>query len=336
MRALVISGPGRYGLTTRPLPSIGPDELLLAPLAVGICATDLELLDGTMVYLREGRSTLPLTPGHEWVARVQAVGSSVDHFAVGQRVVGETSIGCGSCRVCGSGDYHQCPRRRETGVMNLDGAMGGFFAFPARAAHAVDDHIATEDAVFAEPTAVALRAVLRSGLVSGERALVVGAGTIGWLTAALVLDLYDVDLAVAEPDPVRRARVESLGVRSPVAGEEFDVVLEASGSAGGVVTALSSLGDRGRLVEVGLSGLAAVEVDLDRVVVKDQTLIGSLGSPGVWPEMLRLLGRGRVTPSSIVTARHRLSGFHDAVSSLRENSAGGGKVLILPGDDDRR
>jgi threonine dehydrogenase-like Zn-dependent dehydrogenase len=335
MRAVMITAPRDYAVITKPVPSIGPEEFLLAPLAVGICRTDLELLDGTLVYFRDGRSSLPLTPGHEWVARVAAVGSAVDGFSVGQRVVGETSIGCGSCPVCARGDYHQCPERRETGVMNLDGAMGGFFAFPARAAHAVPDHIGDEDAVFAEPAAVALRAILRSGLASGDRSLVVGGGTIGWLTAAIALDLYEVGVAIAEPDPVRRARLESLGARTAAAGDRFDVVIEASGSAGGIATAFASLADSGRLVAVGLTGLPAVEVDLDRVVVKDQTLIGSLGSPGVWPETLRLLGRGRVKPSSIVTRRHPLSGFLDAVSSLRDGTSGGGKVLILPSEDDR-
>jgi L-iditol 2-dehydrogenase len=335
MRAVVISAPGEYGLVSRPVPRIGSDELLLTPIAVGICRTDLELLDGTLVYLREGRSRLPMTPGHEWVARVAAVGSSVEGFSVGQRVVGETSIGCGSCPVCESGNYHQCPTRRETGVMNLDGAMAGFFAFPARAAHAVPDRIANEDAVFTEPTAVALRAILRSGLASAEHLLVVGGGTIGWLTAALALERYDVDLAVAEPDPLRRARIESLGARAAAAGDRFDVVIEASGTAGGIASAFSFLADRGRLVNVGLTGLPGVQVDLDGVVVKDQAVIGSLGSPGVWPDTLRMLGRGRVTPSSIVTGRHPLSGFVEAVSALRESRPGGGKVLLLPDEDDR-
>jgi L-iditol 2-dehydrogenase len=335
MRAVVISGPGEYALVDKPVPAVGDDELLLAPLAVGICRTDLELLDGTMVYLRDGRSSLPMTPGHEWVARVAAVGSAVTGFSVGERVVGECSIGCGTCRLCASGNYHQCPTRRETGVMDLDGAMGGFFAFPARSAHIVPPAIRDEDAVFAEPTAVALRAIQLSGLVAGERALVVGGGTIGWLATALILDLYAVDLAVAEPDPVRRSRLESLGARTAASGDRFDVVIEASGSAGGVSSALSSLADSGRLVNVGLSGLPGVEVDLDRVVVKDQTIIGSLGSPGVWPETLGLLGRGRVTPSAIVTARHPLSAFPNAVAGLRENTPGAGKVLILPGEGDR-
>jgi D-arabinose 1-dehydrogenase-like Zn-dependent alcohol dehydrogenase len=80
MRALVISGPGRHALLDHDLPPAGPGDLLLAPLAVGLCATDLELLDGSMVYLRDGRAQLPLVPG----ARVG--GPGVGPRRAGQRV----------------------------------------------------------------------------------------------------------------------------------------------------------------------------------------------------------------------------------------------------------
>jgi threonine dehydrogenase-like Zn-dependent dehydrogenase len=152
MRALVISGTGRHALLDHDLPPAGSGDLLLAPLAVGLCATDLELLDGSMVYLRDGRAHLPLVPGHEWVAQVVDSDTPDSGFAVGDVVVGECSIGCGDCRVCASGAYHQCPRRQETGVMNRDGALAQRLRFPARSAHAVPPGVAVEDAVFAEPT----------------------------------------------------------------------------------------------------------------------------------------------------------------------------------------
>jgi L-iditol 2-dehydrogenase len=335
MRALVISGAGRHALLDHGLPPAGPGDLLLAPLAVGLCATDLELLDGSMVYLRDGRAHLPRVPGHEWVARVVDPGAPGSGFAVGDIVVGECSIGCGDCPVCASGAYHQCPRRQETGVMNRDGALAQQLRFPARSAHAVLPVVAVEDAVFAEPTAVALRAVLRSGAEPRSRVLVVGGGTLGWLAAAVFLDLLDADVAALEPDAGRMERLAVLGVRAAGAGEVFDVVLEASGSRGGVAAALDRLGPSGRLVVIGLTGAESVPVDLDRVVVNDQVVLGSLGSPGVWPRALELLGCGRVRPSALVTHRYPLEAVGEAVATMRDRAPGTGKVLVLPQEPGR-
>ena len=330
MRALVISGAGRHSLLDWSLPSADPGDLLLAPLAVGLCATDLELLDGSLVYLRDGRAHLPLVPGHEWVARVVDPGAPGGGFAVGDVVVGECSIGCGRCPMCTGGAYHQCPRRQETGLLNRDGALAQQLRFPARSAHTVRPGVTVEDAVFAEPTAVALRAVLRSGAAPRSRVLVVGGGTLGWLAAAIFLDLLDADVATLEPDAGRLERMAGLGVRAAEAGEVFEVVLEASGSQGGVAAALDRLGPSGRLVVIGLTGLDSVAVDLDRVVVNDQVVMGSLGSPGVWPQALDLLGRGRVRPSALVTHRYPLEAVGDAVAAMRERAPGTGKVLVFP------
>jgi L-iditol 2-dehydrogenase len=335
MRALVISGSGRHAVVDHDLPPAGPGDLLLAPLAVGLCATDLELLDGSMVYLRDGRARLPLVPGHEWVAQVVDSDAAGSGFAVGGLVVGECSIGCGDCHVCASGAYHQCPRRQETGIMNRDGALAQQLRFPARSAHPVPPGVAVEDAVFAEPTAVALRAVLRSGAEPRSRVLVVGGGTLGWLAAAVFLDLLDADVAALEPDADRMERLMSLGVRAAGAGEVFDVVLEASGNPSGVAAALDRLGPSGRLVVIGLTGAESVPVDLDRVVVNDQVVLGSLGSPDVWPQALELLGRGRVRPAALVTHRYPLEAVGEAVATMRDRAPGTGKVLVLPQESGR-
>jgi threonine dehydrogenase-like Zn-dependent dehydrogenase len=130
-------------------------------------------------------------------------------------------------------------------------------------------------------------------------------------------------------------RLSSLGVRSAGAGDVFDVVLEASGSRGGVAAALDRLGPSGRLVVIGLTGAESVPVDMDRVVVNDQVVLGSLGSPGVWPQALELLGRGRVRPSALVTHRYPLDAVGDAVATMRERAPGTGKVLVLPEEPGR-
>lgn len=215
-------------------------------------------------------------------------------------------------------------------MLNRDGALAQRLRFPARSAHAVPPGVTVENAVFAEPTAVALRAVLRSGALPRSRVLVVGGGTLGWLAAAIFLDLLDADVAALEPDAGRMERLGMLGVRAAGAGELFEVVLEASGSLGGVAAALDRLGPSGRLVVIGLTGVESVPVDLDRVVANDQSVLGSLGSPGVWPQALALLGRGRLQPSTLVTHRYPLESVDVAVATMREQAPGTGKVLVLP------
>src|SRR3954470_8100077 len=112
LRATIV-GSYHLAVAPEPVPDPLPGQLLIAPDAVGVCATDVELYDGTMPYLTNGFAAYPIVPGHEWTGRVVAVGSEAAGFGVGDRVVGECSIGCGACDRCGAGDYHQCPRRQE-------------------------------------------------------------------------------------------------------------------------------------------------------------------------------------------------------------------------------
>ena len=81
---------------------------------------------------------------------------------------------------------------------------------------------------------------------------------------------------------------------------------------------------------ISLTGAASVPVDLDRLVVNDQVVLGSLGSPGVWAQAVGLLGRGRVRPSTLVTHRFGLASVDDAVTTVVARAPGPGKVLVLP------
>ena len=328
--ALRITGPGVFGLQSEvPIGHLGTGDLLLTPLAVGLCATDLELLDGSMVYLRQGRTSLPLTPGHEWVARVAAVGPGAGQFAVGDTVVGECSIGCEACPVCQSGAYHRCEQRRETGILGKDGALATRMVFPARAAHRVPDGVALEDAALTEPAAVAFRAVQRCDIGDAPEVLVVGAGPIGALAVQILQATTAARVEVAEISEARLAAVQAWGAKAHH-GSPIKHVIEATGSPSGIKYALSHLASGGRLVLVGLNGSIAVPVSTDEIVVNDQELIGSLGSPGVWPDVLALLESRAVRPSLLVSHQFALEDVHDAVALARRRDVGTTKILIRP------
>src|SRR4051794_7738521 len=180
MRAIEFHGGERLELVERPDPTPGDGELLIAPTAVGICGTDVEIFEGSLAYFRMGLASYPIVPGHEWTGEVVEIGRGVTGFAVGDRVVGEVAIGCGVCARCRAGRSHLCARRTETGIVHMDGAMASRMVFPAAYAHRVS--VPARAAALVEPTSVALHAVTR-GDVAGQSVLVVGAGPIGLLVA---------------------------------------------------------------------------------------------------------------------------------------------------------
>lgn len=304
---------------------------MLEPLLVGICATDLELISGSLIYLRTGQTTLPMTPGHEWVGRVVALGSGVTTFAAGDTVVGECSVGCGFCTACATGAYHRCPKRQETGIIGISGALAQRMVFPARSAHRVPDDVPLEDAALVEPTAVAFRAIARLDPPPGASLLIVGGGTLGYLAAILAMNAHHLDVAVLDTSIRNTARLAEQGARTPTAGETFDYILEAAGAPSALDAALDALRPGGRIVLIGLTGNPTVPVAVDRLVVGDQTVIGSLGSPGVWPEVIAMLAATTIRPSTIVTHTFGLDDFARAIDLLREDTDHSiGKVLIAP------
>src|SRR3954453_9498930 len=180
MRAIEFHGDERIELVERPDPGSGPGELLIAPSAVGICGTDVEIFEGSLAYFRMGIAEYPIVPGHEWTGVVVDVGEGVTGFSPGDQVVGEVAIGCGVCVRCLAGRSHLCARRTETGIVHMDGAMATRMVFPAAYAHVVP--FSSRAAALVEPTSVALHAV-RRGCVAGQSVLVVRAGPIGLLVA---------------------------------------------------------------------------------------------------------------------------------------------------------
>lgn len=330
MWAFEIRGPGSAAVVERPTPAPGADDLLVQPDAVGVCATDLELLDGSMVYVTTGQTSYPLVPGHEWTGHVVEVGVAVDDFAVGDRVVGEVSIGCSSCGECRGGTYHRCPNRWETGVLGRDGALAEALVVPARSAHHVAASVAVEDAALIEPLAVAYRAVQRLDPETASNILVVGAGTVGTLAALVAARVRRLDVAVSDTRDDRLQRALSLGLTSSDPHVRYPYVIEATGSPNGLRHAHSSLAPGGSMLLLGLTGQGEVPISIDEMVVGDQVWMGSLGSPSVWPEVIKLVERGTLLPSSLVTHRYPLTETMQAFEHVRRASPGTGKVLIVP------
>ena len=184
MRAFVLTGPGEGSIQEVPAPVADTGEAVIEVERVGVCGTDAELFSGHMAYLHQGHARYPLRPGHEWCGRVTAVGSGVDPAWVGRRVMGDTMLGCGTCRRCRRGHQHVCEQRTEVGVRGgRHGALAEQLAVPVTSLHVLPAPIDATLGALVEPAGNALRAAERQRAGPGDRVLVAGPGTIGLLTA---------------------------------------------------------------------------------------------------------------------------------------------------------
>lgn len=330
-RSATVVAPGVLEIVVGPRLAPGPDDLVIAPQAVGICGTDLEILSGTMSYISTGLAKYPLVPGHEWSGVVVEVGSNVTGFEVGDIVVGECSIGCGTCDVCNGGQYHLCPTRTETGLLGRDGALSTMLIFPAHSAHKVPPGTDVRDAALIEPLSVAYRALIRAEPVPGEPLAIVGGGTIGILAGMVARALGLGPIHVVERRAGRREFAESLGFSCTREGvSQWPLVLEASGTPSGVSTALSMVSPGGTVILCGLSGRPTTPVNTDRLVVDDIRLIGSQGSPDVWPEVIALMVEHSIRAALLVSHEFALDDVARAFEVAASAKAGVQKVLIRP------
>ena len=314
MRALVKSGPGPGHLELRddwPVPSARAGWVVIDVAFCGICGTDLH------IWHDEFKSWPPVVLGHEYVGRIVEVGPEVEGWAVGDRVVCEQhNLACGHCYSCRRGAVHLCPEKRSPGI-GVDGAFADRVALPAWQLHRVPDQVPDDVAVVTEPLAVCVTGIDRSKFRPGEVCLVVGAGPIGILSA-LVLRALGAGVLLAGRAATSDGRLElarSVGIETVTTereevwarlaglsgGRGADLVMEASGSEGGLALAVFSSRRQGRVVCLGISGRESLAFPADDALRRSLDIRFSMSSEySAWDRALTLLATGAVDPRPLV------------------------------------
>ena len=175
MKSLLLSEYNHLEIVDLPIPSVGPQEVMVAVNACGICGSDVHGYDGS-----SGRRIPPIVMGHEAAGTVAAVGSDVEGFTPGDRVTFDSTVYCGSCEYCLRGEINLCDNRQVIGVSCGDyrrhGAFAEYVVVPRRILYRLPPTISFTEAAMLEAVAVALHAVRISPVLGGETALVIGAG----------------------------------------------------------------------------------------------------------------------------------------------------------------
>jgi threonine dehydrogenase-like Zn-dependent dehydrogenase len=335
MRAYVLNAPGEGWVQEVPAPAAAPGEVVVDVERVGVCGTDIDFFTGDMAYLHSGHASYPIRLGHEWAGRVASVGNGVDSAWVGRRVMGDTMLGDGTCRRCRKGHQHVCENRQEVGVRGgRPGALAQQLAVPTTSLHALPDIVDSVLGALVEPGGNAFRAAQAAALAPGDRALVLGPGTIGLLAAMFARAAgADVHLMGCSEKSLAFARglgFEHAWTEANLPGLPFDAVIDASNAAQLPALALDLVEPAGRVVYIGLAGSPS-NIDTRTLVLTDVTAVGVLsGSPGL-DATIAAYASGAVNPRPLVAATVGLEQVGTVLAGERPEAAGPGpKIHVDP------
>jgi threonine dehydrogenase-like Zn-dependent dehydrogenase len=339
MRAFVVTAPGEYGLTDTPEPVPGPGEVLVEPVAVGICGSDLELLYG---HRPPGYVRYPVVPGHEWSGRVVACGDGVTGLAAGAPVVAEGVRPCRSCARCQEGRGNLCTGPyAETGFTHA-GALAERLVVPAALVHRLPVDRPVVAAALLEPAACIASGLLELGVPEpGSRIAVVGDGPLGLLAVLLARLCSPRELVLVGHRPDRigygttcgatDVLIDTGGAALACLDGAFDLVIEAANAASGAARALALARRGGSVLLLGISGGARPAVDPDTISLGQLRVQGGFASsPTAWRWMVSLYAEGLFDPGPLVTHTYRLDEVATALAVLADRTSGALKVLILP------
>ena len=316
MKALHWDGRALTFEPSYPAPVASDETAIVRVRLAGICSTDLQLFKGYMGFRG--------VPGHEFVGEVVEGPGAL----MGKRVAGEINFACGVCDHCRQGLGRHCPERRVMGILGADGCFAEMVAVPIRNLHPVPESVPDEAAVFTEPLAAAFEILEQVEIDFTREVVVFGDGKLGLLCAqALATTGARVTLVGRHPEKLRLAK--PAGVRAVLLADwrprPADVVVEATGSASGLATALTAVRPRGTLV---LKSTVAEEhrLSLAPLVVNEITVVGS--RCGVFPPALAALAEKKIAVAPLIEKVYPL---RDAVEAVAHAGRPGVlKVLLDP------
>jgi NAD+-dependent secondary alcohol dehydrogenase Adh1 len=316
----------------------GPSDVIVRVGGAGLCRTDLHIRDGW--FAGAVPVDLPLTLGHETAGWVHAVGSAVEHVAVGDTVICHPNISCGTCTACWAGQTMRCAKGLNFPGLTRDGGFAELVKTSARAVLPLDARVEPVDvAALADAGLAAYHAVRKAVpvLEPGSRAVVIGAGGLGHIGIQCLGALTPAEIIAIDrnPEALRLAgqcgahhRVEADGrhvdrVRQLTDGAGAEVVLDFVGEGDAIQDALGMLATGGRYYVVGYGG--TLSIPTLQLVLGELEIVGNaVGTADDLAALLRLAATGQVTVRSVL---YPLEVVGDAIADLEQGRVRGRAIL---------
>ena len=338
MKALVkkYAEPGLW-LDEVPVPEVGINDVLIKIHKTSICGTDIHIYN----WDDWAKKTIPvpMVTGHEYVGTVEAIGSNVHDFSIGELVSGEGHIVCGHCRNCLAGTRHLCKNTLGVGV-NRPGCFAEYLCIPVSNVWHCDPSIPEDIFSIFDPFGNATHTAL-SFDVLGEDVLITGAGPIGIMAAAIAKHAGARYVVITDINPKRLELAKKMGVTRTVdvtkeslesvmkelgMKEGFDIGLEMSGSNEALKSMISVMCHGGKIALLGILPSSAA-INWETVVFNGLTLKGIYGRQmfETWYKMTVMIQTGLdITP--IITNHFPYDKFKDGFELMKSGNSG--KIIL--------
>ncbi|MDI6698920.1 MAG: alcohol dehydrogenase catalytic domain-containing protein [Candidatus Saccharicenans sp.] len=284
MKQAILTKPGQIIFREAEKPAVSDNEVLVKIKKIGICGSDIKAYHGKHPYIK-----CPVIQGHEFSGVVEAKGKAVRNVALRDKVTVRPQLVCGRCYLCRKGDYNICEHLKVIGCQS-EGAAQEFLRVNQDLVVRLPKKMSFEEGAMVEPVAVAVHAVLKAESVRRKKVLVLGAGTIGNLTAqvarimgarsVMITDLSDFRLRIAMECGVdyvvnvKKRKLEEQ-LEKYFGQDKADIIFECAGEGSTINQAISLARKGTEIIVVGVFGLKP-PVDIGLVQDKELRLKGSL------------------------------------------------------------
>jgi L-iditol 2-dehydrogenase len=318
------------------VPPITSEEVLIKVKVAGICGSDLHAYHGSHPFRKA-----PMILGHEVAGEIVEIGQNVTNVKVGDRVTVEPLKNCGECSFCRVGSYHLCNSKISAGTGGWLGSFAEYFTAPADKVYVLPQTMAYELGLLAEPLAVGVHAAKISRFKENEKAIVIGTGPIGLLTAVALQEVNQTSVVCTDINEFRLNMAKEFGiqtvnvsnesvekVKEEIAPEGFDVVMLAVTSPKVVDQALTLVRKGGRVIlitlfsekipfNIGYVQLNEIEVKGSIVYTKDD-----------FQKSLEILSTKSEKLKKIVTHRIGLNEINQAMGLLIDHNNEALKISV--------
>ncbi len=319
-----------------------PGQVVVKIAASAICGSDLHIFKG-----KHPSAPLPVTIGHEFSGDVAAVGEDVHNVKVGDRITVEPCIVCGVCNACRRGEYGYCENISFT-YRNGDGAMADYVTVEAPYVYKLPDSLSYEAGALIEPLSVAVHAVRRADIKLGETVLVIGAGAIGILIAALCNKSGASEVVVVDFSDNRLELAKEMGATSSINpkiqnfddevtritnGRGFDKTFECVGLEATLLQAMMSLKKNGLATIVGIFENPNITIPATRFITHEIKIQGAQGY--CWDFPIAIKFAKELNLEKLITHEFPLDRLQKALETCFDRTAGAVKVILKPNSQEK-